>query len=458
MSENHPDETERSGKEEDNPDFNKRHNYTITRSALSKKNEHITAQGISALQNVHEEVYWIDKEKKIIFANKKACDNLGYLPEEIKRKKIDDIRPGERTKFSFPVLWKKLHKSGGVISYSTGHRRSDNTVYAAESCAGMMELNKKNIICIFSHKTGSEYNSECQSLQTSCSPSKNNFCILDVPNEKKCTRCTMHEILNTGESFVREKYSTDGRCLKIAGYPVYDNSGNIKGAVESVLDVTSVKETERALRESEKQYKDLFTTMTNAFALHEIITGKDGNPVDYRYLNVNPAFEKMTGLCAEKIQGKTFLEIFPRGRKEIIERYGRVAKTGKSENFSDYNPALRQYHKIHVYSPGKDQFAAIYTDITDLVELKHEQKIAIDQLNRNFEELAILNDEIRNPLQTILGYIDLGNFIYYNEVMEQIKAIDRLVNRLDKRWLESEKIRDFLRKHYNFNCEKSDMK
>ena len=44
-----------------------------------------------------------------------------------------------------------------------------------------------------------------------------------------------------------------------------------------------------------EQYKSLFNKMINGFALHEIITDNHGNPIDYRFLDVNPAFETLTG-------------------------------------------------------------------------------------------------------------------------------------------------------------------
>ena len=59
------------------------------------------------------------------------------------------------------------------------------------------------------------------------------------------------------------------------------------------------------MRESETRYRSLFDNMAEGFALHEIITDADGNPSDYRFLEVNPAFENLTGLRREAAVGKT---------------------------------------------------------------------------------------------------------------------------------------------------------
>jgi len=82
--------------------------------------------------------------------------------------------------------------------------------------------------------------------------------------------------------------------------------------------------------------------------------------------------------------------------------------------------------------------------------LEEQKAEAISQVERNMEELSILNDHIRNPLQIILGTAENGDAAYYNTMSSQVQEIDDIVRRLDQRCLESEKIRDFLRKNYQF--------
>ena len=75
-------------------------------------------------------------------------------------------------------------------------------------------------------------------------------------------------------------------------------------------------------------------------ALCEIILDEDGKPYDYRYLYVNPAFEKLTGLKRENIMGRTVLELFPDIEKIWIDTYGKVALTGKYVQFEQYTVIL----------------------------------------------------------------------------------------------------------------------
>ncbi|MDE4908343.1 PAS domain S-box protein [Methanogenium marinum] len=82
--------------------------------------------------------------------------------------------------------------------------------------------------------------------------------------------------------------------------------------------------------------------------------------------------------------------------------------------------------------------------------LEEEKVEALSQIERNMEDLSILNDHIRNPLQVILGLAENGDEAHCDIMAAQVQEIDSIVRRLDQRCLESEKIRDFLRKHYHF--------
>ena len=72
--------------------------------------------------------------------------------------------------------------------------------------------------------------------------------------------------------------------------------------------------------ESEEKFRALFNSMAEGFALHEIITDDQGEPVDYRFVEVNPAFEQLTGTCSAEVVGKTVIEKFPGIEKIWIER------------------------------------------------------------------------------------------------------------------------------------------
>ena len=115
-------------------------------------------------------------------------------------------------------------------------------------------------------------------------------------------------------------------------------------------------------------FHQLFMEMGSAVAVHEIITDERGKPIDYRFLEVNPAFEAQTGLRASDIVGKRVLEVIPSLKPVWIERYGRVALTGVAEQFESFNGALGRHYQVKAYSPSPRRFAAVFHDVTELRE------------------------------------------------------------------------------------------
>lgn len=104
--------------------------------------------------------------------------------------------------------------------------------------------------------------------------------------------------------------------------PEPDAQGLINSVITLGRDITEHRRTER-------EYQTLFREMFDGFAVHEIILDDEGKPVDYRFLDVNPAFERLTGLRAEDVVGRRILEIMPDTESHWIEAYGRVALTGE---------------------------------------------------------------------------------------------------------------------------------
>ena len=118
------------------------------------------------------------------------------------------------------------------------------------------------------------------------------------------------------------------------------------------------------LAEKEKLYRTLFHEMLNGFAVHEIICDENGKPRDYRFLEVNEAFEQMTGLTSGNIIGKTVLEVMPETEISWIERYGRVALTGLPDHFNNYSRVLDKYYEVTAYQNTPGQFTTIISDVT----------------------------------------------------------------------------------------------
>ena len=194
--------------------------------------------------------------------------------------------------------------------------------------------------------------------------------------------------------------------------------------VEAMLGIFAVRaaaemertKSEQAQRMSEEKYRLLFDRMLNGYAVHEVICDDSGRPVDYRFLEVNAAFEKLTGLRREELIGRRVRELMPHTEEIWIEKFGAVALSEQPDDFEGFCQPLSKWLKVAAYSPKPGQFAVTFSDIT-------KRKLA-EQALRESEERAhqIFN---QNDDGVILFKMDTFEIIDANPAALELYGISR---------------------------------
>jgi PAS domain S-box-containing protein len=236
------------------------------------------------------------------------------------------------------------------------------------------------------------------------------------------------------------------------------------GNVQLRIELTERERAQAALRQSEERYRALFNSMTEGFALHEIICDEKGEPCDYRFLDINTAFEKLTGLKRDNVVGRTHNEVLPDDDPRWVKAYGAVALTGEPTHFENYSLPLKKHFEVFAYRPEPDQFAVLFRDITERKQIEEalresEEKYrnlvkyapaAIYEMDLQGTKFFSINDAMCH----ILGYskeelfsikpVDLldeeSRFFFKERIRnrlagEKIDAIEYRIRRKDGEWI-----------------------
>lgn len=208
-----------------------------------------------------------------------------------------------------------------------------------------------------------------------------------------------------------EVQSRDGRWFMMRIRPYRTVEDRIDGVVLTFVDITARRETERELLESQQRYEKLFNSIDEGFCIIEMTGGKDGQPVDYRFIDVNAAFERQTGL--KNVIGKTARELAPGHEESWFKTFSRIATGGEAERFEAPAAALGRYYEVYAFpldANGSCRVGALFRDITARKQAEEQRELLTHELSHRVKNsLAVVQALARRPVakdMTVTQYRD----------------------------------------------------
>ncbi len=177
-----------------------------------------------------------------------------------------------------------------------------------------------------------------------------------------------------------------------------------------VKDISERKQVEKALQDSEEKFHALFNTMQEGLALHQLVCSPSGKPVDYRIIDVNPAFERIIGISRSHALNRLATNLYGIAPPPYLEEYARVAETGQSTTLETYFQPMDKHFRIVVFSPGPGLFATIFEDISERIKVE-------DDLRARERQISLIYDTVGDVIFNLKVEKD-GNY-YFTSVNQR---------------------------------------
>ncbi len=248
------------------------------------------------------------------------------------------------------------------------------------------------------------------------------------PDDLSETQKKMNQIMTREGAVItaiyRSKLKSGGWYWTEAGAINLLNNPAVRGVIINFRDITKRRESEEQIQASEKKFRSLFENMDEGFALCEMIYDPEGKPIDFRYLEVNPAWEQQTGLPRSKVVGHTVREVIPGIEQFWIDTYAQVVKTGQPAELESQVRELNRWFEVHATKHSENSFAVVFVDISD--RKQSEESLRARTVELANEKTKV--EEEKSKLDTIISAIGdavfavnlEGQIILFNQAAAQM--------------------------------------
>jgi PAS domain S-box-containing protein len=214
------------------------------------------------------------------------------------------------------------------------------------------------------------------------------------PDDRGRIDASIHAVLDGGQTAWNDEYRfrrVDGSYAEILdrGHVIRDQHGRAVRMIGAMLDLTRVRAAEAALRQSEERFSAILQTIEAAFAIVQVKFDADDRPVDYQFVEVNPAFERQTGV---DLHGKWVTEFAPELERFWFDAYGHVAKTGEPASFESYAQAFGRWfdvRAVRVGAPADRRIAILFNDVTQRHDAEDRLRVSESLARENVQRVQL---------------------------------------------------------------------
>lgn len=401
------------------------------------------------LDNLRDIILFISKKGHIKDANGKALESYAYTHDEILKMNINELlAPGE-TVITEDII-KELTENRQVLNTFQCTKNGDKIDVEISMNRVEQKLDEVLIFCII--KQVPQYNSEMETkvmrqlidnvLDVICIVNRNSvyeYASLSYKDllgyeEEEILGKNMFEYLhpedttkikeiikrieNTCESeCVEFRYrKKDGSYLWLESNanPVLNQKGDWIFTVMGTRDISERKKSEAMLWESEKKYSGLFDSMQESFALADIITDNEANPVGFKFIEVNSVFARNIGYPMSELIGSVLTQ-----NSVVIEKYWwdllfQVARTKQPCSYEGYFGYSDKYFEVFAFAPGENSIACLFVDVSRRIQA--EKKLA--------EEKEWLNVTLESVNEGIIATGTDGKILFLNHIAAELLEWD----------------------------------
>ena len=254
------------------------------------------------------------------------------------------------------------------------------------------------------------------------------------PQDRQRVGAAIEAAIATKSIFELEHYvlrpSGELGWARTRAVPLLDEDGTVMEWFGTASDITEARRAQQTLVESEARYRNLFNAMDQGYCILEMIFDDLGKPVDYRFLEVNPAFAKLSGL--EDAEGRRIREMAPEIEEHWFTTFGKVATTGESERFIHEAQSLgNRWFDVYAMKLGglnSGNVGVLFSNITDRKRGEEERERLVARLReedqRKNEFLATLAHELRNPLAPLCNGLQIMRLVQGDAAAtEQVRSM-----------------------------------